>query len=108
MEPFEYLRDCIITDIAPSKVHGIGTIALRNIERGEELFKLWEGDTGVYTILPSQFDNLPKYVQIMILKSFENHRDTYDFIWFRLIKDTYFTLANPMVFTNTKEIYSKI
>lgn len=104
MEPFEYLRDCIITDIAPSKVHGIGTIALRNIERGEELFKLWEGDTGVYTILPSQFDNLPKYVQIMILKSFENHRDTYDFIWFRLIKDTYFTLANPMVFTNTKEI----
>jgi len=40
MEPFEYLRDCIITDIAPSKVHGIGTIALRNIEREESNTKL--------------------------------------------------------------------
>ena len=36
----------------------------------------------------------------MILKGFEN-KPEYPVIWFRLYKDCYWNLANPLAFTNT-------
>jgi len=101
MNTFTYLNNCIKTDIAPSQIHGIGTFALRDIKIGESLFERWDGETGNYTLLNSEFEKLPIYVQRIILKSYENKRGEYPFIWFKLYSDGYFNLANPLAYTNT-------
>ena len=99
MDVIEYLTHHVKTDIAPSPIHGIGTFALRDIEIGETIFDMWPHDTRVYTIEKSEFNELPNYTKRMIIKSYEN-KPEYPFIWFRMFKDCYFNLANPLVYTN--------
>jgi hypothetical protein len=103
MEVLDYLQNCIKTDIAPSPIHGIGTFALRDMEVGEPVFVGWTGDTRVYTLTFEEFDSLPIYTQKLILKSYENKRNEFPVIWFRLFKGSYFNLSNPWAYTNTAE-----
>lgn len=103
MEVLDYLQTCIKTDIAPSPIHGIGTFALRDMEVGEDVFVRWNGDTRVYTLTFEEFDLLPIYTQKLILKSYENKRNEFPVIWFRLFKGSYFNLSNPWAYTNTAE-----
>jgi len=100
MEVLDYLKNCVKTDIAPSTIHGIGTFALVDIEAGEPIFDLWDGESRVYTISKEEFEELPKHSKRMILKSYENRPD-YPVVWFRLFNGCYFNLANPLVYTNT-------
>jgi hypothetical protein len=102
MDVYDYLSNHIITDIAPSPIHGIGTFALRDLEVGEQLFNVWKNESRIYTLEPDEFKALPNYVKRMILKSYEN-KPEYPVFWFRLFQDCYFNLANPIVYTNTKE-----
>ena len=102
MDVIEYLQHCIKTDIRPSQIHGIGTFALRDIEVGETLFELWEGDTKIYTIEKYEFEKLPNHIKKLILKGYLNKPD-YPLVWFRLFKDCYWNLANPITHTNTAE-----
>jgi len=98
---YEYVRDCIKTDTAPSPIHGIGTFALCDIKKGEEVFPKWTGESGTYGVTPNEFNALPTYVQNIILKSYENTKE--NFYWFKLHKDGCFNLANPYVYMNTAE-----
>ena len=100
MDAYDYLSNHIVTDIAPSPIHGIGTFALRDLEVGEQLFVTWKGDSRIYTMEKREFDYLPNYVKRVVIKSYEN-KPKYPVIWFRLFKDCYFNLANPIVYTNT-------
>jgi len=102
MDVYDYLSNHITTDIAPSPIHGIGTFALRDLEVGEKLFNVWNGESRIYTMEKREFDYLPDYVKRMVIKSYEN-KPEYPVIWFRLFKDCYFNLANPIVYTNTAE-----
>jgi len=100
MEVLEYLKHHLKTDIAPSPIHGIGTFALTDIKVGEPVFMLWPNESRIYTIDRNEFEELPDYSKKMILKSYLN-KPEYPLIWFRLFKDSYFNLANPLVYTNT-------
>jgi hypothetical protein len=102
MEVIEYLKNHIKTDLAPSPIHGIGTFALRDIEIGEPIFYLWSGDTRVYTITEDEYNKLPDYVKMMIKKGYENKAE-YPVIWFRLFRNLYWNLANPLAFINASE-----
>ena len=102
MDVYDYLSNHIITDIAPSPIHGIGTFALRDLEVGESLFEMWNGPSRIYTLEKEEFGTLPEYVKRVILKSYEN-KPNYPVFWFRLFEDCYFNLANPIVYTNTAE-----
>jgi len=102
MNLIDYLRTHIKTDLAPSSVHGIGTFALRDIEVGEPVFYLWPNESKVYTLSKDEFETLPDYVKMMILKGYEN-KPEFPFIWLRLYKDCYWNLANPLAFTNTAQ-----
>ena len=102
MEVLEYLKNHVKTEIAPSPIHGIGTFALTDIEVGESVFMLWPNESRVYTIEKNEFSELPDYSKKMILKSYLN-KPEYPVVWFRLFKDSYFNLANPLVYTNTAE-----
>ena len=100
MEVIQYLKNHVKTDIAPSPIHGIGTFALTDIEVGESVFYLWPNESRIYTITKEEFEELPNHTKRMILKSYLN-KPEYPVIWFRLFKDCYFNLANPLVYTNT-------
>ena len=100
MDVYDYLSNHIITDIAPSPIHGIGTFALRDLEVGEKLFTPWKDESRIYTLEKNEFETLPTYVKRIILKSYEN-KPEYPVFWFRLFEDCYFNLANPIVYTNT-------
>ena len=108
MDTFTYLNSCIKTDIAPSPIHGIGTFALRDIKAGESLFERWDGETTTYTLTHSEFEQLPIYVKRIIIKSYENKRGEYPFVWFKLYNDGYFNLSNPWAYTNTAEINGNV
>ena len=100
-EAYEYVRDSIKTDTAVSNIHGIGTFALCDIKKGEQVFTRWYGNTGEFTITKEQFFGLPKYVQNLILKTYENNgQGAY---WFRLQNGSCFVLSNPYAYMNTAE-----
>jgi SET domain-containing protein len=63
---------------------------------------LWPNESRVYTIDRSEFEELPDFTKRLILKSYLNKSD-YPLVWFRLFRDCYFNLANPLVYTNTAE-----
>ena len=100
MSVYDYLSNNIKTYIKPSPIHGIGTFALRDLEIGESIFDVWKGESRIYTMEKSDFENLPKYVRELVLKSYLN-KPEYPVMWFRLFNDCYFDLANPIVYTNT-------
>lgn len=102
MDVFNYLNTKIKTKIGPSDIHGIGTFALRDLEVGEPLFEKWKGQTRVYVLNKEDFQVLPDFVKQTIKKSYVQ-QDEYPVIWFRLFRDCYFDLANPIIYTNTGE-----
>ena len=46
----DHINDNIFCELRPSKIHGIGLFAIRDISIGTELVKTWEGDSGVYKV----------------------------------------------------------
>lgn len=102
MKLIEYLMNHIFTEIRPSTVHGVGTFACKDIKKGEMLFKPWPNDTQIFEINRTHFNLLPDYVQRLILKDIGNIPKN-DIVKVKLYKDSYFNIANPMAFCNTKE-----
>jgi hypothetical protein len=102
MEVIAYLTNHLRTDLGPSPIHGVGTFALKDIEIGEPVFYLWPNESKVYTITFDEYKELPNYIKTMIKKSYENKAE-YPVIWFRLTKNCYWNLANPLAYTNTGE-----
>lgn len=102
MNPEKYLRDNLKTELGQSQVHGIGTFALRDIEVGETLFERWKGNTQIYVMEKHIFRELPEYLKMIITKRYVQD-DSYPVIWYRLFRDCYYDLANPIIYTNTLE-----
>lgn len=46
---YEHL-DTIYTELRPSSVHGVGYFAVRDIDKGIEIFKPWDSRTGYYSV----------------------------------------------------------
>ncbi len=52
----------IKTKIGVSKIHGVGVFAIKDIKAGEQLFPIWEYDTGIYVIPNNRLNDIPKEV----------------------------------------------
>jgi hypothetical protein len=71
MTPFEYLKNHVNTKLAPSKVHGVGIVAMRDLEIGESVFTNWEGESGVYYLTEDELNSLDVNVKSHLLDMFE-------------------------------------
>jgi hypothetical protein len=94
MTTFEYIRDCVITRIKPSPIHGVGTFAIKDIPKGKNVFTRWEGPTGIYSITKNEFKllNIEQQNYIMdMFKSIDN---------IRLCSGMYFVFVLPNCFIN--------
>ena len=63
---YDFLKNCVMTRIKPSEVHGIGVFAIRDIKKGETVFEFWQGKTGIYEISKSEFDTFSDELQDFI------------------------------------------
>jgi len=64
--PYDFLKNGVMTRIRPSKVHGVGVFAIRDIKKGEIVFPYWWGKTAIYDISKSEFESFSDELQDFI------------------------------------------
>jgi hypothetical protein len=57
-----HLKNNIKTKIGVSSIDGVGVIAITDIKQYEEVFPVWENETGIYLIPNDRLDEIPKEV----------------------------------------------
>lgn len=63
---FSHLHKNVKTEIKPSPIHGVGVFAIRDIQKGEQVFEPWVGKTGAYPIPNDVFNQLhPKVIDLI-------------------------------------------
>lgn len=79
-EVINHLANNIKTEIAVSPLHGVGVFAIKDIKEGEQVFPIWEGETGIYVVPNEDLDKIPKPVQYLLHKYFINEECGYKII----------------------------
>lgn len=79
-----HLKHNIKTSLDVSPIHGIGVFAIRDIQKGEQLFPIWEFDSGIYVIPNNRLTELPNEVFKLLDMYFINEDFGYKII--RLFK----------------------
>ena len=93
-----HLSNNVKTKIAPSPIHGIGVFALRDIKVGENLFPIWEHETGIYVIPNDMVLKLPTFSRDLLDMYFINEDCGYKVL--RLFKGQNF-LFHGLSFCNS-------
>jgi hypothetical protein len=88
-EVIKHLSTNIKTKIGVSSIDGVGVIAIRDIKQYEEVFPLWNYETGIYLIPNDRLTEMPKEVVELLDKYFINDECGYKVI--RLFKGFNFT-----------------
>ena len=88
-EVIYHLSYNVKTKIGISSIDGVGVIALRDIRQYEEVFPVWEYDTGIYLIPNDRLNDIPKEVVELLDMYFINDECGYKII--RLFKGLNFT-----------------
>ena len=88
-EVIKHLSTNIKTKIGVSSIDGVGVIAIRDIKQYEEVFPLWNYESGIYLIPNDRLNEIPNEVVELLDKYFINDDCGYKVI--RLFKGFNFT-----------------
>lgn len=88
-EVIKHLTHNIKTKIGVSSIDGVGVIAIKDIQKGEVIFPIWEYDTGLYLIPNDRLNEIPNEVLELLDMYFINEDCGYKVI--RLFKGFNFT-----------------
>jgi hypothetical protein len=102
MTLYAYLKNHVNTKLAPSKVHGVGIVAMRDLEIGESVFTNWEGESGVYYLTEDELNSLDVNVKSHLLDMFEFVK--VDDIWLMQIhlnKNCHWIFKDPIHWVNS-------
>lgn len=88
-EVIKHLKTNIKTKIGVSSIDGVGVIAIRDIKQYEEVFPIWEHESGIYLIPNDRLSEIPKEVVELMDMYFINDECGYKVI--RLFKGLNFT-----------------
>lgn len=83
-EVINHLKNNVKTELRPSPIHGIGVFAIKDIKEGENLFPVWERESGIYIIPNDRIDEIPKDIFRLLDMYFINDECGYKVI--RLFK----------------------
>ena len=83
-EVIKHLSTNIKTKIGVSSIDGVGVIAIRDIKEYEEVFPIWEYESGIYLIPSDRLDGIPNEVVELMDMYFINDECGYKVI--RLFK----------------------
>jgi hypothetical protein len=70
VSPYEYILNHVNVKLAPSKIHGVGVFAIRDIEENEDLFVNWNEESGTYYITEDELNSLPDEVKFHLQQIF--------------------------------------
>lgn len=70
MTAYEYINQHINVRLEPSIIQGVGVFALRDIPKDEELFKVWEGESGEYTLSDEELNSLDEGIKAHLLNMY--------------------------------------
>jgi len=79
-----HLCNNIKTEAKVSSIHGIGIFALKDIKKGEQVFPVWENESGIYIIPNYRLNEIPTEVLRLLDMYFINEECGYKII--RLFK----------------------
>ena len=88
-EVIKHLSKNIKTKIGVSSIDGVGVFAIRDIKQYEEVFPLWDYESGIYLIPTDRLTEIPNEVVELLDKYFINDECGYKVI--RLFKGFNFT-----------------
>jgi len=88
-EVIKHLSKNIKTKIGISSIDGVGVFAIRDIKQYEEVFPLWDYESGIYLIPNDRLTEIPNEVVELLDKYFINDECGYKVI--RLFKGFNFT-----------------
>ncbi len=83
-EVINHLSKNVKTKIGISSIDGIGVVAIRDIKQYEEVFPVWNYESGIYVIPNDRLDEMPGEVVELLDKYFINDECGYKVI--RLFK----------------------
>ena len=83
-EAIKHLSTNIKTKIGVSSIDGVGVIAIRDIKEYEDVFPIWEYESGIYLIPTDRLDEIPNEVVELLDMYFINDECGYKVI--RLFK----------------------
>lgn len=83
-EVINHLVNNIKTEIGASPIHGVGIFAIKGIKKGEQIFPIWENESGIYLIPNEDLNKIPDSVLTLLDKYFINEECGYKVI--RLFK----------------------
>ena len=83
-EVINHLSNNVKTEIGVSSIDGVGVFAIRDIKKGEQVFPIWEFESGMYIIPNDRMNEIPNEVQKLLHKYFINGECGYKII--RLFK----------------------
>ena len=83
-EVIKHLSTNIKTKIGVSSIHGVGVFAIRDIKQYEEVFPIWEYESGIYLIPNETLKDIPAEVVELLDMYFINDECGYKVI--RLFK----------------------
>lgn len=72
-----HLSKNVKTKIGVSDIDGVGVFAIRDIKKGEELFKPWEDVSGIYMIPSDRLSEIPIEVLDLLDKYFINYENDF-------------------------------
>lgn len=79
-EVIAHLKHNIKTKIGVSSIDGVGVIAIRDIKQYEEVFPVWQYESGIYLIPNDRLNEIPNEVVELLDKYFINDECGYKVI----------------------------
>jgi SET domain-containing protein len=70
MTAYEYLKNHVNIKLAPSKLHGVGVFAIRDIKENEPIFVNWQGESGQHFITEEDLNLLEEEVRLHLHQMF--------------------------------------
>ncbi len=102
MTPYEYIKNHVNVKVQPSIIDGVGVFALRDIQENEELFKLWEGESGEYTLSDEQLNTLDTDVKMHLLNMYGYKEVNGNYTMFVILnKDCHWIFKTPLHWVNS-------
>jgi hypothetical protein len=93
-----HLKNNVKTELKCSEIHGIGTFAIKDIQKGEEIFPPWTGSSKIFAIPVSEFKTFNTEVQNLIGRYFIS-KGSQDYVFIRMTNGINFVFTN--VFFNS-------
>ena len=103
LDALSYIKTHVYVKLKPSKIHGIGVFALKDIPKDTFIFEEWMGDGGKFPISEQDLQSLPKelynHIKDIFLYSvdFPQNTDTY----ITLNKGCHWIYTTPYYFVNS-------